>query len=394
MYRFPFIHCAFVAVICACAGSENTPEKQVNDTQHIEDTTQDTGSVDDTQPPDTAESDTTESDTTEPDTTEPDTTESDTNTPTKTPLPEVPNLVFQTGFEAGTQHVSATDSTAPCTDDLLGVDLSVPLKGDWESDLEGGAFGVGHFCFGGGTSKQRGIALVPDPDDPNNQVLHTWIAEPNENVKDDDDVACNEPVGSAVRKARVQHVLKDNPKVSRIDYRVRLRLGQAFQAIVDAPHEVTWMTIGEFWNNQSSEKNSFRITLNMVKHESKAGAPLYFGLKSDKQNDGEKNWAPVWPEEIVSEVAVPIGQWFILEVSITEGDENTGRAIVHVTTGDGVRHEVADVTGWTRSPTGVADGFKDINTIKLYTSGDIMCSLKELGHVLEIWWDDYAIGAE
>lgn len=88
-------------------------------------------------------------------------------------LPEVPNLVFQTGFESATEHVSATDTTAPCTDDLLGVDQSVSEKGDWENDLEGGALGVGHFCFGGGTPAQRGIALVPDPDDPDNQVLHT-----------------------------------------------------------------------------------------------------------------------------------------------------------------------------------------------------------------------------
>ena len=57
-----------------------------------------------------------------------------------------------------------------------------------------------------------------------------------------------------------------------------------------------------------------------------------------------------------------------------------------------MRHEVADVTGWTYSPDGSPDGFADINTMKLYTSGDIMCTLNGLGHVLEIWWDDYAIG--
>jgi len=129
-----------------------------------------------------------------------------------------------------------------------------------------------------------------------------------------------------------------------------------------------------------------------VKPHAVAGAPMYFGLKADKQEDRGTAWELVWPSEIISTLEVPIGQWFTVEVSITEGDASTGRATVHVTTADGVRHEVADVTGWTYSPDGSPDGFADINTIKLYTSGDIMCTLQSLGHVLEIWWDDYAIG--
>jgi hypothetical protein len=301
--------------------------------------------------------------------------------------------VFQTGFEANTEHTAATDTTAPCTDDLLGIDLSVPEKGDWEGDLEGGVFGLAHFCFGGGDATQRGVELIPDPDDATNQVMRTWIAEPNENVQDDNDIACDEVPGTEARKARVQHVLLDNPNLTQLDYRVRMRLGEAFQVLVDSEYEITWMTIAEFWNNQSSELNSFRVTLNTVKLDATAGAPFHFGLKADKQADRGTEWEPVWPQEYVSDVEVPIGEWFTLEVSITEGNETTGHASVHVTTADGVRHEVADVTGWTYSPDNSApDGFGSINTMKLYTSGDVMCGLKELGHVLDIWWDDYAVG--
>jgi hypothetical protein len=305
-------------------------------------------------------------------------------------LPEVPNMIFQTGFEAGTTHVFAEGSEAPCTDDLLGVDESVDGMGNWESDLEGGMFGQAHFCFGGGTREQRAVNLVADPEDPSNQVLHTMITEPNENVHDEDEIACNGD-GVGDRKARIQHVLIDNPDVSQFDYRVRLRLGDGFQALVDGDSPVTWMTIGEFWNNQSSEENSFRVTLNLVKEEGVAGAPLHFGIKSDSQDEGASSWDLIW--EVVSEVEVPIGEWFILEVSLVEGDATTGRSVIHVTTADGVRHEVADQVGWTHSPSGTADGFKDINTMKLYTSGTLMCALKDMGLVLEAWWDDYAIGA-
>jgi hypothetical protein len=306
-------------------------------------------------------------------------------------LPDVPNLIFQSGFEPDTEHVFAEDTTAPCTDDLWGEDSSVEEKGHWEDDLEGGTFGEGHFCFGGGDRSQRQVNLVPDPEDPDNQVLHMQIIEPGENVHDDDEIACNgEADGS--RKARIQHTLLNNPNLSRVDYRTRLRVGDAFQAMVDAPFAIDWMTIGEFWNNQSAEADSFRVTLNLVKPESKAGVPFYFGIKADKQLDGESTWSLVWEEEIVSNVVVPIEQWFTIEVSITEGDATTGRTTMHVTTEDGTRHQVADVTGWTRSPDGVADGFKDINTMKIYTSGAVMCALKDEGKTLDIWWDDYAIG--
>jgi hypothetical protein len=307
-----------------------------------------------------------------------------------TGLPEVPNLVFQTGFEPDTEHVYTEDTEAPCTDDLWGQDNSVSDKGHWEDDLEGGAFGVGHFCFGGGDRTQRQVNLVADPDDSTNQVLQMWIAEPAENVSDDDDEACNGETTGA-RKARIQHTLQENPDVRQLDYRTRIRLGDAYQAMVDASFEITWMTIGEFWNNNSADPYSFRVTLNLVK-EAKAGAPLVFGLKSDTQADGVSSWEEVW--EHVSDVTVPIGEWFTLEVSMTEGDESTGRAQVHVTTLDGTRHEVADISNWTHHPEDPApDGFTDINTLKVYTSGVLMCTLQEMGMELEAWWDDYAIGA-
>ena len=127
-------------------------------------------------------------------------------------------------------------------------------------------------------------------------------------------------------------------------------------------------------------------------HPSIAGAPLVFGLKSDTQDDGVSSWEEVW--EHVSDVPVPIGEWFTLEVSITEGDESNGHVLVHMTTLDGTRHEVSDIRNWTHHPDDPApDGFTDINTLKVYTSGVLMCTLKEMGMELEAWWDDYAIGA-
>ncbi|MBC8291813.1 MAG: hypothetical protein H8E45_01460 [Proteobacteria bacterium] len=314
-------------------------------------------------------------------------------------LPDVPNLVFQSGFEDDTNHVYSTGTLAPCTDDLWGMDSSVPPPNHWENDLEGGLagpFGQFHFCFGGGDRSQRSLNLVPDPDNPSNQVLYGRIGEPNE-VVSDDAIACNNDALGA-RKSRIQAVVQDNPGLGRLDYRLRVRLGKpALDAIVNQPEPVTWFTLGEFWNNQPAEDDSFRITLGMDKAPG-TGERFFFSLKAEKQDAGAGNWIGVWPSvgDGVSDVEVPHGKWFTLEVTMKEGDAGSGRAHVRMTDDIGQAHTIADVTNWTYSPdapVGSQDGFKDFHPLKLYTSGQLVCALKAAGLPLEIWWDDLAIGS-
>ncbi len=306
----------------------------------------------------------------------------------------LPDLVFRSGFEDGTEHHYTEDTEAPCTDDLFGLDTSVESQGDWESDLEGGPYGRFHFCFGGGDRSQRALDLVADPEDAANQVLRGRIFEPNESVSDDDDVACNEALGTGARKARIHAVLQDGEPVTRLDYRFRVRLGEdAFAAVEADPREVTWMTLTEVWNNLTAEDDTFRITLNLVKAEG-AGEPFRFLLEADRQDDGDSTWIHVWPEDKQpSEVVVPLGEWFTLDFTFVEGDDAAGRAIATMTDAAGAVHTIADVTDWTYSPTGRPSGFTDLNPLKLYTSGDLMCELSRGGLPLEIWWDDFALGA-
>ena len=301
------------------------------------------------------------------------------------------NIIFNSGFESDSIHVFTENTSAPCTDDMRGIDYSVDNNGDWEQDLENTPFGDSLFCFGGGDRSQRGIDIVQDPDDSNNQAMHMWIVEPAENISDSDDIACNGEEKGA-RKARIQHVLKNNSELHSLQYQVKIRLGDSFQTLVDSEYDFNWMTIGEFWNNQPSEEYSFRVTLNLVKPNNASGTPFYFGMKADKQDDGSSDWDSVWPEEIISDVEVPIGSWFTLDVTIIEGDQLNGRAIVHATI-DGVEYEVANITDWTHAPSDPSpDGFSVVNTMKLYTSGAVMCGLNEMDQTLEVWWDDYKIG--
>jgi hypothetical protein len=316
-------------------------------------------------------------------------------------LPDVPDLVFRSGFENDTNHVYATATTAPCTDDLWGEDLSVASPNHWENDLEGGVdgpFGQFHFCFGGGDRSQRALNLVSDPDEPSNQVLYGRIDEPNEIISDDA-IACNNDAIGA-RKSRIQAVIQDNPSLGRLDYRLRVRLGKpALDAMVNQPEPITWFTLAEFWNNQPGESDTFRITLGLGK-ASGTGERLFFSLSAEKQDPGLGTWEDVWPAVGggVSDVEVPHGEWFTLEVTIVEGDLTGGRAHVRMTDAAGQTHTVADVTNWTYSPDasgGSQDGFKDFNPLKLYTSGALVCALKDQvpSIPLEIWWDDFAIGS-
>jgi hypothetical protein len=308
------------------------------------------------------------------------------------PETDIPNLVFQSGFEDQTQHLFIDTPGVPCTDDLIGRDDSVPAPNHWVNDLEGGVFGNFHFCFGGGDRSQRTIDLVADPDNPSNQVLHGRIIEPGE-VVDDDEIACNDDAPGA-RKARIQAVLRNNPNLQRIDYQLRIRLGEnALAAIKSQSQPINWLTIGEFWNNQSAEDGSFRITLNLLK-DSGANQPFHFGLKSDKQPDGGSGWTTVWDVQSEGEtpVEVPLGEWFTLRVTIIEGNATTGRVIVRMTDSQNVVRTIGDITNWTYSPDGSPDGFKDVNPLKLYTSGTLMCALKDAGLPLDIWWDDFAVG--
>ncbi len=312
-------------------------------------------------------------------------------------LPDVPNLVFHSGFEIATIHQYTTVPGVPCTDDLFGTDYSVDPPGHWEDHpdggLEGGAFSKFHFCFGGGDRNQRLIDLVPDPVDPSNVVLYGRIDEPNE-IVNDDPIACNGE-GAKARKARIHAVLETNPNVTRIDYRVRMRLGDAFNEIVAADQKITWMTIAELWNDKPAFDDTFRVTLNLVK-QAVAGEPLVFGLKADRQDDGSSTWIDVWPSGWPgSDVEAPIGEWFTLEFTFIEGNASTGRAYVRMTDAAGVTRTIADVTNWTYSPGAVPDGFQTLNPLKLYTSGVLMCALHDApgGAIpLEIWWDDFAIG--
>ena len=365
--------------------------------------------------PDTSAEDTTVADTSAEDTTVADTAEP----------PPAPPVFFQSGFEAGV--TAGEQGLSSCSGDIQGSDGSE--AGDWSTDLEQSPFDSAQFCFGGADdcalegqpSCQRTIELVPDPENPDNTVLYTWVKEPAENYNDGDadDVpcscqggvdtlgnVCDDSLGdgydnNGTRKARVQLTIDtvDGEAASQLTYSVRLRLGEAFAKInADLDLPVNWMTIGEFWNQGTQHikmGDRSRVTLNLVKET--GGGAFHFGLKADSQPDGESGWSPLWGEDtgehLVSEMKAPVGEWFTLRVHLVAGDASNGRVTVDLIDKDGEETTLFDVTDATIFPGTDVLGFTAINPIKLYTGGSLMCWLKGLPAPLPLaaWWDDLVL---
>ena len=353
------------------------------------------------------------------------------------PPPTPPALItFHSSFEAGVTVVET--GLLKCSGDILGSDGSE--NGHWESDLEAPPVESVDVCYGGdddsakagGDVEQRGINLVQDPDDPGNTVLHTWVAEPAENVagpggnndtKDKDDEACscfdridaqgqecsNLPQNdqgeyldgfdeNGSRKGRVQMSIyaEEGSPFSNFTYSVRLRLSEAYRAIEeDYPQKLEWMTIGEYWNKGPSiiqKGDRARVTLNLVKEN--ANAALHFGLKMDIQPDGENDWELIWPDEttkhLVSEEPAPIEEWFTLKVTMVAGDESSGHTTIDIIRENGISDRIFDVVGATLYPNTLVPGFTSISPIKLYTSGNMVCWLKQQGLAMDAHWDDFS----
>ena len=325
-----------------------------------------------------------------------------------TSWPHVEDLIFA----ANSSDALTISGEGTCYGDIQGDD---PSGYNWDAGLETGApVGELRFYFEGGSEAQRSVRLVDDPEEPTNTVLYTRIDRPNvETGQPCDTEPMSSPCAAAEdTKARIQMVLRDNTELRHFNYQVRLRLGPGFGALKDAamgtgvltdsplvPAEglsYHWLTIGEFWNNLANEDYPFRITLGALP---KAGEGLRLTLKADKRvtnPDGSYSWEHLWEEpEPSADFDLPIERWFTLHLRIVEGDETTGKTVLSRVTPDGNLEPLIDVTGVTQhpdEPEEARDGFKDINPIKIYTSGQLLCGLHAAGLPLDIWWDDFAIG--
>ncbi|MBC7889669.1 MAG: hypothetical protein H7Z13_17475 [Ferruginibacter sp.] len=310
---------------------------------------------------------------------------STTPAPVVTPPVSTGELIFNTGFEAGTGMVATSGQYA----EFRGMDASVSKPNDWINDFVSHPnIGIWRIYYEQGDSSQRLASIVADPVNPANKVLNYKINMPHIDVPLSSQYTVNGLLFN--KKARIQADMYGNNGLKEIYQSIRLFIPTDFNKYINSvyPGNGDWLTLFEFWNNASwvTANYNFRFGVNLEKGTSAIGSPLYFKAEGQKFTTA---YTQVWVNKNIS-YPVPIGKWMTLEYYIKEGNTANGRFYFAVTPEGGAKTVVFDLPVATSHPDDPApDGLTEINPIKLYTSNNMVNQLNTMGGTLQVYWDDF-----
>lgn len=282
-------------------------------------------------------------------------------------------LHFQSGFEAGTQLVNHTASGA----DIIGIDASVGVPNDWVSDLEGADFLCPfHIQYQGGHDTMRLAEIATDPMDPSNKVLHFWIKHPNVN---------NE-------KGRVQgNIYNCQNGPDSLFYSIKLLLPDDIDTLRYLPATFSFFTLMEFWNNPGwlDSTSGFRITVNLQKTDVNS-SKLHLGVHGQTYDKQADQYNDLW-DTVNTHFDVPTSKWLELQVGLVEGRLSMGGKFLLIATPQGAASQTLyDIEVDTHHPSAIqTDGITHFNPFKLYTNDAMINTLRSLGKMVHVFWDDF-----
>lgn len=276
------------------------------------------------------------------------------------------NLWFESGFEPPV----VVEQTEFDRYDISGSDGM-----DWRTDFEDGSpVSSMNFSLTGGTAgEDANIDLVPDPENPANQVLRF------ENIKDGSD--------RGTSRTQVECGFESDFTQGFMRYKMYLD-EESVGRLQLYPNRVSWFTIMEWWEARSSASGGdvagrSRVTWGLFKEDG-ANSPLYWSIQHELRQSGR---GVTWREDN-NDVAVPIGEWFLLEVFFKLGDENNGRLWSAITLEGGERQVLWDVNDRTQHPED-PQRLRGWQFLKLYTSGSVLDFIREGGTPATAYYDDY-----
>jgi hypothetical protein len=295
-------------------------------------------------------------------------------------------LLFRSGFEPDSRVVHQSESLTS-DDDIVGQDLSVEGPSDWVNDIDKSQ-NLGNFNlqYQGGDSSMRFARIVPEPGNPDNQVLHFRLKQAN--------------VGDG-QKARIQANIYESrnqnmPGIRELYQSMRLFIPEEMAVLKNYPAKISWLTIMEVWNNIQwvDDPYPFRITVGIGKPAAAPGE-LHFmvGAEDYQYPEGDQGgkYLEIW-HEMNTQLAVPLGKWMELEYYIREGDNETGRFYLAMTPEGGEKQVVFNITDFTHNTKdSEPDGITLWNPMKLYTSRQLMDYVRNQGLSLQVYWDDFSI---
>jgi hypothetical protein len=286
-------------------------------------------------------------------------------------------LIFHSGFEADSKVIIRNNGDA----DITGADKSFTDHNDWVESFDNHP-NIGNFNlqYQGGDTTMRYAKIIPEPGNPSNNVLKFWLDAPN--------------VGGS--KGRIQGNIYGNNGLYEFYQSVRIFLHDDFNTVKEFPKAIHWLTLAEFWNNitwSQSVPYRFRITLGIGK-EAGAGNNLHFILDAqdcELFETGGQKYNTIWAENN-KETDVPVGSWFTLDLYYKEGNAETGKFYLAMTTGKNEKKVIFDLTRITHNTVDPQpDGVGDFNPIKLYTSKELIDFMHSRGKTLQMFWDDYSL---
>ena len=296
-------------------------------------------------------------------------------------------LIFRSGFEAGTQIVNQGAQFA----DIVGVDGSLETRNDWVNDLEShpnvGVFELQYQDLNENQQSDRRAEIVPDPTGSGRgQVLKYWMV--------DDHVT--------FERGRIQTNNYGAPEGMQ-EYYQRMKLylpSESFSPLVASADRFDFLTILELWNNNNWNPAfgqpgayPYRIKVNITKAPG-SGQPLVFRATGEVQSrpccwgeGDDRQW------QATSDYALPLDTWLDLEVYAKEGDAQNGTFQMAVTPPGGTKQMLIDVTGWTQHPDDPnPDGIRYSNALKMYTnSSSTIDKVVAAGDSLKFYWDDFRL---
>ncbi|MEP2937072.1 MAG: hypothetical protein ABJM06_01675 [Gilvibacter sp.] len=295
---------------------------------------------------------------------------------------------FYSGFE-GDSKVIRTSKKA---DDIVGGEVISGVLNDWERSLEDakgfGSFDLFQIYYQAGNKRQRRATIVDDPLAPRgtNKVLKFEIRKAYPSDKRDKNSPRLGRIAAQLINVDITKGIKETG-FSKLHYGFKMMLPENYQLIKnDTAYQNSWYTIAELWNNGgwSNLPYPYRIKLDIVKYRN--SNTLRFVVKGQFKENGK--WQADW-EKTNNWYDIPLGEWLDMDIYFKEGDARRGRFILKVN-----KRTIIRAKNRTHHPDAkgrAIDGMTHVDLLKLYTGGDKIDHMLELGVRPTIYWDDFII---
>ena len=231
---------------------------------------------------------------------------------------------FRTGYEPDEAAGTPTDEITSLTFRNLGTGRS-PVN-----------YGIQYL---GGSVADRHATLVPDPTRPGNHVLRFWMR--------------NAAVPTKYKShtlGRIQTKLGFPSPVEQLYSKQRVYLHPDIAHFLSYPPDGDkwWLSIvhHELWagSEWQGHPNSARLSVNLWADFDRG--KLFFIAFCDTTSTFENFWT-----EVNRDYALPIGEWFTLEIAYRMGNDSNGRFVLRAQADSASSPTtVFDVTNWTYSP--------------------------------------------